>query len=242
MSRSGQPDRGGSALGERPRGQGFSSADLEFDKDVLCVFPRLHLAGAFHLTDFHLFGFYPSPIRTLIAREFSSIFRHSHKFFTFKLVTRSKCSPFSINFHLALVQPNLNSPDKSDFFLANLANYPQRFSFVTKLTRCSAPARAHAMMMNEWARAGCSSRVARKKWKSGENSLSLSRSLLRALHNQRVFRKQVDVNTRLAISHTARASTKTIRWWERESELLCSAHKHKHAREKVRVSKNHYKN
>lgn len=177
MSRSGQPDRGGSALGERPRGQGFSSADLEFDKDVLCVFPRLHLAGAFHLTDFHLFGFYPSPIRTLIAREFSSIFRHSHKFFTFKLVTRSKCSPFSINFHLALVQPNLNSPDKSDFFLANLANYPQRFSFVTKLTRCSAPARAHAMVMNEWARAGCSSRVAREKWKSGENSHSLSLSL-----------------------------------------------------------------
>uniref|UniRef100_A0A8D8HQC3 (northern house mosquito) hypothetical protein n=1 Tax=Culex pipiens TaxID=7175 RepID=A0A8D8HQC3_CULPI len=53
------PGRGGSALAERPRGQGFSSADLEFDKDVLCAFPRLHLAGAFHLTDFHLFGFLP---------------------------------------------------------------------------------------------------------------------------------------------------------------------------------------
>uniref|UniRef100_A0A8D8HQ79 (northern house mosquito) hypothetical protein n=1 Tax=Culex pipiens TaxID=7175 RepID=A0A8D8HQ79_CULPI len=107
MSRSGQRRAVAVQLLRRdPAVKDFHLPTWNSTRTSFALFLDFTWLGRFISRIFISSDFYPSPIRTLIAHEFSSIFRHSHKFFTFKLVTRSKCSPFSINFHLALVQPN----------------------------------------------------------------------------------------------------------------------------------------
>lgn len=78
----------------------LAGADLEFDKDVLCAFPRLHSTetrlGRFISRNFHLSSFCSSPIRT---HGHSLNFPHSHNLSPSNPITRFQFAPFSINFH-----------------------------------------------------------------------------------------------------------------------------------------------